>query len=63
MQFIAMFKKSSYSIFLLKEIKLSSLRAKPQEEVAEDEQEKAAVVIAAAKKTRITQVKRHLLHW
>ena len=41
---------------VLQEIKLSSLRAKPHEEVAGDEQEMAAAVMAAAKKTLITQV-------
>ena len=43
-------------VHVLQEIKLSSLRAKPHEEVAGDEQEMAAAVMAAAKKTLITQV-------
>ena len=41
---------------LLQEIKLSTMRSKPQDEVAENEQEMAAAVINAAKKTLISQV-------
>ena len=38
------------------EIKLSTMRTKPQDDIAENEQEMAAAVINAAKKTLITQV-------
>ncbi|XP_052213027.1 condensin-2 complex subunit D3-like isoform X2 [Dreissena polymorpha] len=48
--------KDVLAILSCKEIKLSSLKVKPTEEVATDEQEMAAVVIATAKKTIITQV-------
>ena len=40
----------------LQEIKLSTMKSKPQEEIAENEQEMAAAVINAAKKTLISQV-------
>ncbi|KAL5008695.1 hypothetical protein ScPMuIL_014276 [Solemya velum] len=48
--------QDALGILSSKEIKLSSLRSKPQEDVAGDEQEMAAVVMAHAKKTIITQV-------
>ena len=38
------------------EIKLSTLKMKPGEEAASDEQEMAAIVVATAKKLIITQV-------
>ncbi|VDI33710.1 condensin-2 complex subunit D3, partial [Mytilus galloprovincialis] len=48
--------KDTLAILSSKEIKLSSLRAKPQDEMAGDDEERAAVVMAVAKKTLITQV-------
>ena len=45
-----------FFFFLLQEIKLSTMRSKPQDEIAENEQEMAAAVINAAKKTLISQV-------
>ncbi|XP_062580228.1 condensin-2 complex subunit D3-L-like isoform X1 [Saccostrea cucullata] len=48
--------KDALAILSCKEIKLSSLKAKPQEDAGGDEQEMAAIVIATAKKTLISQV-------
>ncbi|KAK3583282.1 hypothetical protein CHS0354_011171 [Potamilus streckersoni] len=48
--------KDTLVILSSKEIKLSTLKARHNEEMASDEQEMAAVVVAAAKKTLITQV-------
>ncbi|KAJ8299265.1 hypothetical protein KUTeg_023325 [Tegillarca granosa] len=48
--------QDSLHILSSKEIKLTSLRVKQNEDVVADEQEMAAVVIAAAKKNIITQV-------
>ncbi|XP_052797938.1 condensin-2 complex subunit D3-like [Mya arenaria] len=48
--------KDTLAILSSKEIKLSSLKVRPAEEMALDEQEMAAVVMATAKKTLITQV-------
>ncbi|KAL3841668.1 hypothetical protein ACJMK2_019782 [Sinanodonta woodiana] len=51
--------KDALVILSSKEIKLSTLKARPNEEMASDEQEMAAVVVAAAKKTLITQLERN----
>ncbi|XP_078330914.1 condensin-2 complex subunit D3-L-like isoform X1 [Crassostrea virginica] len=48
--------KDALTILSCKEIKLSSLKTKPQEDAGGDEQEMAAIVIATAKKTLISQV-------
>ncbi|XP_055997299.1 condensin-2 complex subunit D3-like isoform X2 [Ostrea edulis] len=48
--------KDALAILSCKEIKLSSLKTKPQEDAGGDEQEMAAIVIATAKKTLISQV-------
>jgi len=46
---------SDFCDFFSQEIKLSALRAKPVEDVAETEQEMAAAVMNAAKKTLVSQ--------
>ncbi|XP_053384703.1 condensin-2 complex subunit D3-like [Mercenaria mercenaria] len=48
--------KDALAILSCKEIKLTSVKVRPNEDVAGDEQEMAAVVVATAKKTIITQV-------
>ncbi|XP_052706272.1 condensin-2 complex subunit D3-like isoform X1 [Crassostrea angulata] len=55
--------KDALAILSCKEIKLSSLKTKPQEDAGGDEQEMAAIVMATAKRTLITQVvKKDVIH-